>query len=74
MRSRNAVLTNAFDDIARRLGVSKGAIYWYFKKKEDLIAAVMEQIPSRFRAHDIRVVLQPAHRRNWSRCFSTGLH
>jgi AcrR family transcriptional regulator len=37
-----------FDDIARRLGVSKGAVYWYFKKKEDLIAAVMEKFQADF--------------------------
>lgn len=37
-----------FDDIAKKLGVSKGAIYWYFKKKEDLVAAVLEKFQADF--------------------------
>ena len=31
------------DDIARRAGVSKGALYLYFETKEDLFRAVVEQ-------------------------------
>ncbi len=32
------------DDVARKLGVTKGAVYWYFKTKEDLISAVLNKI------------------------------
>jgi AcrR family transcriptional regulator len=32
------------DDVAQKLGVTKGAIYWYFKSKEELISAVLDKI------------------------------
>lgn len=31
------------DDIAKKLGVTKGAIYWYFDSKEDLFGAVLNK-------------------------------
>jgi AcrR family transcriptional regulator len=31
------------DDVAKKLGVTKGAIYWYFKSKDDLITAVLKK-------------------------------
>lgn len=37
-----------FDDVAKKLGVTKGAIYWYFKTKEDLIAAVFKKFQKEF--------------------------
>ncbi len=32
------------DDIAERAGLSKGAVYWYFKKKDDIIAALLDRV------------------------------
>ncbi len=32
------------DDIVKESGLSKGAIYWYFKSKEDLIIAILDRI------------------------------
>ncbi len=32
------------DDIAQRSGLSKGAVYWYFKKKDDIIGALLERV------------------------------
>ncbi|HTJ30116.1 MAG TPA: TetR/AcrR family transcriptional regulator [Acidobacteriaceae bacterium] len=32
------------DDIAEHSGLSKGAIYWYFKKKDDIIAALLDRV------------------------------
>lgn len=32
------------DDIAERSGLSKGAIYWYFKKKDDIIAGLLDRV------------------------------
>jgi AcrR family transcriptional regulator len=32
------------DDIAEHSGLSKGAIYWYFKKKDDIITALLERV------------------------------
>jgi AcrR family transcriptional regulator len=31
------------DDVAKKLGVTKGAVYWYFKSKEELVTAVLEK-------------------------------
>jgi len=38
------------DDIAKRLGVSKGAIYLYFASKEDLFEAMCKTAPQAFKA------------------------
>ncbi|MEN6517825.1 MAG: helix-turn-helix domain-containing protein [Methanospirillum sp.] len=32
------------DDVAQKLGVTKGAVYWYFKTKEELVGAVLAKI------------------------------
>lgn len=32
------------DLIAERSGLSKGAVYWYFKKKDDIIGALLERV------------------------------
>lgn len=32
-----------FDDIAARIGLTKGAIYWHFKNKADLLANIIKQ-------------------------------
>jgi len=37
------------DDIAKRLGVSKGAIYLYFASKEDLFEAICKTAPRAFK-------------------------
>lgn len=35
------------DDIVKQSGLSKGALYWYFKSKDDIIAAVMDRFIDR---------------------------
>lgn len=32
------------DDIAEKTGLSKGALYWYFNSKDDLIIAILDRI------------------------------
>ena len=32
------------DDIAAQSGLSKGALYWYFKKKDDIIAGLLDRV------------------------------
>lgn len=32
------------DDIVEESGLSKGAIYWYFKKKDDIIGALLDRV------------------------------
>jgi AcrR family transcriptional regulator len=35
------------DDIVKQSGLSKGALYWYFKSKDDIIAAIMDRFIDR---------------------------
>jgi AcrR family transcriptional regulator len=56
-----------FDDVAKKLGVSKGAIYWYFKRKEDLIAAVLDK----FRTDIERTTFESYYNRPIDELFST---
>ena len=45
-----------FDEIAKRINLTKGAVYWHFRNKADVIAAIIKQrIPSQD-STDIRVV------------------
>ncbi|MDD1724978.1 MAG: TetR/AcrR family transcriptional regulator [Methanospirillum sp.] len=37
-----------FDLVAQKIGVTKGAVYWYFKTKEDLIKAVLKKFQGDF--------------------------
>ncbi len=57
------------DDIAERAGLSKGAIYWYFKKKDEIIGALLERV---FRRNIIalqRIAAEPASAKDrLSRC------
>ncbi|MEP7187772.1 MAG: helix-turn-helix domain-containing protein, partial [Roseiflexaceae bacterium] len=32
------------DDIARAAGLSKGGLYWHFKSKDDILAAILMQL------------------------------
>jgi AcrR family transcriptional regulator len=35
------------DDIVSESGLSKGAIYWYFKSKDEIIAAILDSLFNR---------------------------
>jgi AcrR family transcriptional regulator len=35
------------DDIVEESGLSKGALYWYFKSKDDIITAILDRVISR---------------------------
>ncbi|WP_245926415.1 TetR/AcrR family transcriptional regulator [Methanospirillum lacunae] len=37
-----------FDRVAKKIGVTKGAVYWYFKTKDELIIAVMKKFKCDF--------------------------
>lgn len=32
------------DDIAKEAGLSKGAVYWYYKSKDEIVVAILEQL------------------------------
>ena len=43
---RKGVLSASLNDIASEAGVTRGAIYWHFKNKEGLMAAVINEVTS----------------------------
>jgi len=42
--ARKGFYGTSMDDIVRETGLSKGGVYWHFKSKDDIIAAVLEQL------------------------------
>jgi AcrR family transcriptional regulator len=44
------------DDIVEKSGLSKGALYWYFKSKDDIVIGIFERIFSR-EARDLEALL-----------------
>lgn len=42
--SDNGVSRTSLEDIARAAGVTRGAIYWHFKDKSDLVAAMVNRV------------------------------
>jgi len=37
------------DDVAKKIGVTKGAVYWYFQSREALLAAVLDSLQAEIR-------------------------
>ena len=44
------------DDIVEKSGLSKGALYWYFKSKDDIVIGIFERLFSR-EARDLEALL-----------------
>ena len=42
-----------FDEIAKRINLTKGAVYWYFRNKPDIVAALINDFADKYLA-DIR--------------------
>ena len=66
-QTRKAILTSAmnifyekgyskttFDEIAKRINLTKGAVYWYFRNKPDIVAALINEYAALYlvRVHD----------------------
>ncbi|MBP2132388.1 AcrR family transcriptional regulator [Methanomicrobium sp. W14] len=49
--SKKGYCSTTMDDIASHLGVSKGALYLYFKNKDELVAAIVENF--HIKNHDL---------------------
>jgi len=47
--------TTSIDDIARAAGITKGAVYWHFVNKEELVQSILEEIRARW----VEMVQQP---------------
>jgi AcrR family transcriptional regulator len=45
------------DDIVQESGLSKGALYWYFKSKDDIITAILDRLVGR-EAMELRGMLE----------------
>jgi AcrR family transcriptional regulator len=41
-----------FDEIAKRINLTKGAVYWYFRNKPDIVAALIKE----FAAHHLQLM------------------
>ena len=39
-----------FDEIAKRINLTKGAVYWYFRNKPDIVAALINDFSERYMA------------------------
>ena len=44
--SKRGYALTTFNDIARRIHLTKGAVFWHFKSKEELLAELIEREPS----------------------------
>ncbi len=74
--SKRGYALTTFTDIAKRLKLSKGAIFWHFKSKEDLLAELIVQeckiyeplagIDTAMSLEDIRLVFM-----RWAEAFQT---
>ena len=60
-KTRQAVLASAidifcekgyskttFDEIAKRINLTKGAVYWYFRNKPDIVAAIINEYAQKY--------------------------
>ena len=48
-----------FEDVAGRIGLSKGAVYWHFKSKPDLFAALVEDMTAKHNAQIAALLPEP---------------
>ncbi|MDO4161819.1 MAG: TetR/AcrR family transcriptional regulator, partial [Pseudomonadota bacterium] len=46
-----------FDEIAKRINLTKGAVYWYFRNKPDIVAALINEFMQKLnkRTEDFRI-------------------
>ena len=48
-----------FEDVARRIGLTKGAIYWHFKTKPDLLTELVSDMTAKHNAELARALSTP---------------
>jgi AcrR family transcriptional regulator len=46
--AKHGFASTSVDEIARAAGITKGAVYWHFKNKEELFKAILERIRERW--------------------------
>jgi TetR/AcrR family transcriptional regulator, cholesterol catabolism regulator len=47
--AKRGIHATSLEEVARRAGISKGAIYWHYDSKEDLLLAVLTRVRSAWR-------------------------
>jgi len=79
--AREGFPRSRMDDIAKEAGLSKGALYWYFKSKDAIIIALLEHLLSGY-AEKLRTLREaggsaterrPGDRRPNGYSFSPGM-
>lgn len=48
-----------FEDVAERIGLSKGAVYWHFKSKPDLFTELVEDMTAKHNAQIAALLSEP---------------
>jgi AcrR family transcriptional regulator len=57
--AKHGFTSTSVDDIGRAAGVTKGAVYWHFKSKDDLFSAILARIRDRWQ----EVIFRPVSAR-----------
>jgi AcrR family transcriptional regulator len=57
------VSNTSLDDVATAAGVTKGAIYWHFRNKDELFQALLDRIRSRWHDRVLAPVTKASHPR-----------
>jgi TetR/AcrR family acrAB operon transcriptional repressor len=57
------VSNTSLDDVAAAAGVTKGAIYWHFRNKDELFQAILDRIRSRWHDRVLAPVTKASHPR-----------
>ncbi|HJU43991.1 MAG TPA: TetR family transcriptional regulator [Vicinamibacterales bacterium] len=70
--AKRGVSHTALDDVARAAGVTKGAIYWHFRNKDDLFQAILDDIRSRWQEAVLTPVSSVRDPRARLECFFDG--
>ena len=45
-----------FDEIAKRINLTKGAVYWYFRNKPDIVAALINENAKKYIAEQRKII------------------
>ena len=45
-----------FDEIAKRINLTKGVVYWYFRNKPDIVAALINENAKKYIAEQRKII------------------
>jgi AcrR family transcriptional regulator len=67
--AKRGILATSLEEVARHAGISKGAIYWHYDSKEDLLLAVLARVRSAWRTIVLVGIEQAANPKDQLRIF-----